>query len=339
MDRLKVGLIGAGDVARSAHMPSFAANPKVEVVAIADPNTQDAQTLAEQYSIAKVVANYHEILDDPAITAVDLCVPYHLHSEITMAALNAGKHVICDKPIGLNIEEADRMIAAADERGLWLLVMLNQRFLPINVKVKKLLQEKQIGKPFLINAFITGDMIARMSDASDWLGTWDRAGGGAFFDAGTHLIDLMRYWFGEPTAVSATLKQLLTNQENKGDDNASVTLEFGNDLIANLLISYTVENEPWSEKRFIYGTEGDLSMINEALIPIFFVKDSIPSIIEVEHRTDWWKWSIDLALKNFVDTILEGAQPTVTKEDARAALKIVTAAYQSAREGRRVEIG
>lgn len=338
MERLKIGLVGAGDVARAAHMPSFAENRKVEVAAVADPDTQSAQSLAERYGIPKVVTDYREVLSDPSVGAVDICVPHFLHYPIAMDALNAGKHVICEKPIAMNLEEADRMIEAAHEMGLWLLVTLNQRFLPIHRKVKEYLNDRRLGKPFLVNAYITGDVMLLMNDAYHWKGTWDRAGGGAFFDTGTHLVDLMHYWFGEPKAVTATLKRLVAKPENKADDNAAVTLEYDDDLIANLVVSYTVENEPWSEKKFIYGTGGDISMINEAAVPMFFVENSSPQIVDVEHNAAWWDWSIDRALRHFVDCIAEGAEPIVTAEDARAALKTILAAYQSAGEGRRVEV-
>ena len=166
----------------------------------------------------------------------------------------------------------------------------------------------------------------------------DRSGGGAFFDTGTHIVDLMHYWFGTPTAVSATLKRLVVTPDNKGDDNAAVTFEYGDDMIANLIVSYTMNNEPWSEKKFIYGTGGDIAMISEAVVPMFYVHDSRPEMVEVEHRDDWWSWSIDLALGHFVDCILEGAEPLVTAEDARAALKSILAAYRSAGEKRRIEV-
>ena len=338
MNTLRIGLIGAGDVARAAHAPSFAQNRKVELVAVADPDTRSAQSLAEQCGIRRVVADYHEILDDPSVAAVDVCVPHHLHYQVTMDALNAGKHVICEKPIAMNLEEADRMIRAAHELGLWLLVLLNQRFLPIHRKVKELLTDGRLGKPFLVNAYITGDVLVRMNDAYDWKGTWDRAGGGAFFDTGTHIVDLMHYWFGEPTAVTASLKRLMAKPENKADDNAAVTLEYDDDLIANLVVSYTVENEPWSEKKFIYGTSGDISMISEATVPIFLVENSSPQIVEVEHNAAWWGWSIDRALRHFVDCVTENVEPVVTAEDARATLKTILAAYRSASEGRRVEV-
>ena len=338
METLRIGLIGAGDVARAAHLPSFAANKKVEIAAVADPDTASAGSVAQHFGIGKVVEDYHEILDDPSISAVDICAPHYLHYQIAMDALNEGKHVICEKPIAMNLEEADGMIEAAHELGLWLLITLNQRFMPIHRKVKEFITGGRLGKPFLVNAQIVGNVMTPLSDANHWKNTWDRAGGGAFFDTGTHIIDLMHYWFGEPTAVNASLKRLITKPENKADDNAAVILEYDDDLIANLIISYSQENEPWSEKKFIFGTGGNIAMISEAAVPMFFVVDNSPEMVEVEHKADWWAWSHDLALRHFVDCILENAEPIVTAEDARAALKTILAAYQSAKEGRRVEI-
>lgn len=339
MEKLKLGIIGAGDVARAAHIPSFAANKKVEVAAVADPDTASARSAAEHFGIGKVVEDYHEILDDPSIAAVDICAPHYLHYQITMDALNEGKHVICEKPIAMNLDEADRMIEAARELGLWLLITLNQRFMPIHRKVKEFITSGRLGKPFLAHAHLLGNVMTPLSDANHWKNTWDRAGGGAFFDTGTHIVDLMHYWFGEPTAVSATLKRLITKPENKADDNAAVTLEYDDDLIANLLVSYTQENEPWTEKKFIFGTGGNIAMISESAVPMFFVSDNSPEMVDVEHKADWWAWSHDLALRHFVDCILENAEPVVTAEDARSALKTILAAYESDKQGRRMEIG
>ncbi|MDI6827801.1 MAG: Gfo/Idh/MocA family oxidoreductase [Armatimonadota bacterium] len=338
MDRLRIGIIGAGDVARSAHVPSFAENSRVEIAVVADPDFGAAQSLAEKYGIPKVIEDYHEILNDETISAVDITVPHYLHYAITMDCLNAGKHVICEKPIAMSLEEADRMVETAHELGLWLLITLNQRFLPIHRKLKEMLDDGRLGKPFLVNAYITGDVLARLDDAYDWKSTWDRAGGGAFFDTGTHIVDLMHYWFGQPTAVMASMKKLITKPENKADDNASVILEWDDDIIANLVVSYTVDQEPWSEKKFIYCTEGDVSMISEAAVPMFLVRNGSPEIIEVEHNANWWDWSLDRCLRHFVDCILDGVEPIVTEEDARAALKTILAAYESARQGKRVEI-
>jgi predicted dehydrogenase len=338
MSILRVGVIGAGDVAQAAHLPSLTSNPKVEVAAIADPDMISARSAAERFNIPKVVADYREIIDDPSIAAVDVCVPHYLHYQITMEALNEGKHVILEKPIAMNLDEADRMIGAAHELGLWLLVDLNQRYLPIHRKVKEFLDDGRLGTPFLVNAVITGNVLRLMNDPYSWKGTWDRAGGGAFFDTGTHVVDLLHYWFGKPTAVTAVLKRLITSQDNKADDNAVVTFEYDDGLVCNIVVSYTVEQEPWSEKKFIYGTNANVSMTNEAAVPLFLIQNGVSQVVEVEHRADWWPWSHDLTLRNFIDVILEGEEPLVTEEDARDALKTVLYAYNSAREGKRIEI-
>jgi len=338
MERLKIAVIGAGDVALAAHMPSFSANAKVELAAVADPDVRAAQSLAKIYDVPIVVEDYHGILDDPSIGAVDISVPHYLHYSTVMDSLNAGKHVICEKPIAMNLEEADTMIETAHDLGLWLLITLNQRFLPIHRKFKEILDEGRIGKPFLVNAVITGNVLTRLDDALDWKNTWDRAGGGAFFDTGTHIVDLMHHWFGPPTSVTASLKKLVSRPENKADDNAAVILEWGDDLIATLNVSYTVDHEPWSEKKFIYGTGADVSIINEATVPMLMMQNGIPTVVEVEHNADWWPWSHDLCLRNFVDTILGVAEPLVTATEARDVLKTILAAYESARQGTKIEI-
>ncbi len=171
MDRLNIALIGAGDVASAAHMPSYAENPQARVAAIADPDVTSARSLAGRYGIERVVADYHELLDDGSINAVDICTPHDLHCPIAMDALNAGKHVIVDKPIAVNLEEADRMIRAAHELELRLLVVLNQRFLPAHRAIREMISGGQLGTPFLMNAIIAGDVLRLMNDPYHWKGS------------------------------------------------------------------------------------------------------------------------------------------------------------------------
>lgn len=335
MAALRLGIVGAGDVARYAHMPAFWENPRVEVMAISDPNVAAANSVAQDFGIPNVYADYSELLADASIEAVDVCAPHYLHHEIVMAALDAGKHVICEKPIAMNLDEADAMIARAQELGLRLLVVLNQRFLPIHQKVKEYIGSGKLGRPFLANGIILGNVIERMNDANSWKGTWEFAGGGVLFDTGTHMIDLMHYWFGQPTAVSAVVRRLVATPENKADDNASVVLEYP-DMMANVLLSYSVDNEPWSEKKFVYGTGGDLSVISETAVPMFYVTENAPQLVDVEHSPAWAGWSHKMALAHLVDCIIDGTEPFVTPHDARAALRTILAAYEASASGCRV---
>ncbi|MHB1458472.1 MAG: Gfo/Idh/MocA family protein [Armatimonadota bacterium] len=336
MDKLNIGLIGAGGISLYSHMPSFSKNPYVEVSAVADPNLDAANRIAENFGVDKVTDDYHAILSDSSIDTVDICVPHNLHYRLVMDALNAGKDVILEKPISMNLEEADEMIATADKVGKRLLVSLNQRFLPIHRKVKEMLDDGSIGKPFLANLIILGNVVGDLNNPSNWRGKWDESGGGALFDSGTHVIDIMRYWFGEPTAVTAVLKNLLCTQKDKADDNASVIFEYDDNLIVNIGVSFTIENEPWSEKKFVYGTGGNVTLINEAAVPMFYLKANAPELIDVEHNANWHSWSVDKALTHFVDVLRGEAEPFVTAQEARETLRMILGAYQASKEGRRI---
>jgi predicted dehydrogenase len=338
MSKLNIGLIGAGGISLYSHMPSFSKNPYAEVTAVADPNLEAANRIAENFGVAKVTNDYHAILSDNNIDTVDICVPHNMHYQLVIDALNAGKNVILEKPISMNLKEADEMIATADKVGKRLLVALNQRFLPIHRKVKEMLEDGSIGKPFLANIWILGNVVADLNNPLNWRGKWDESGGGALFDSGTHVIDIMRYWFGEPTAVTAVLKNLVCTQKDKADDNASVIFEYDNNLIVNIGVSFTVENEPWSEKKFIYGSGGNVSVINEAAVPMFYLKANTPELIDVEHNSNWHSWSVDKALTHFVDVLRGEAEPFVTAREARETLKTILAAYQASKEGRRIEL-
>lgn len=338
MDKLNIGLIGAGGISLYSHMPSFSKNSYADVTAVADLNMAAAQNIADQFGVCKVTDDYHAILSDGAIDTVDICVPHNLHYQMVMDSLNAGKNVILEKPIAMNLAEADEMIETANRLGKWLLVALNQRFLPIHRKVKEMLDDGRIGKPFLANIWILGNVLADLNNPDNWRGTWGRAGGGALFDSGTHVVDIMRYWFGEPTAVTAVLKNLVSTGEDKADDNASVIFEYGNDLIVNIGVSFTIENEPWSEKKLIFGTGGNVSIINEATVPMFYMKANAPELIDVEHQANWHSWSVDKALTHFVDCIRGAETPFVTADEARETLKMILAAYQAAKECRRIRL-
>lgn len=338
MDTLNIGIIGAGGISLYSHMPSLNKNPRAKVVAVADINLDSAQRLAKQFDIPYITDNYKDLLDDSNISTIDICVPHHLHYPITMDSLNAGKHVILEKPIAMNLVEADEMIATADRLNKRFFVSLNQRFLPAHNKVKQMLEEGLMGNPFLANIWILGNVIAEFNDPNNWRGKWDRAGGGALFDSGTHAVDLMRYWFGEPMAVTAVLRNLLSTIEGNADDNASALFEFNSGLMVNVGVSLTVTHEPWSEKKFIYGTGGDVSIISESSVPMFYVKDDSPQIIDVEHEANWQALSVDRALSHFIDCILTGKAPMVSARDARETLRTILAAYQSSAEEKRVPL-
>lgn len=333
---VKIGIIGAGLVAR-VHMHAYLANPRAQVVAIADVDPDARSCLAWQGNLERSFADYHELLNVRDLDAVDICLPHYLHHEVVLAALERGIDVICEKPIAMTLAEADEMIASADRAGRQLLIVLNQRFLPFHLRAKELLEAGVIGRPFLAIGRILGSELPRMADPDHWKGTWDRAGGGALADTGTHLIDIFNHLFGPVEAVSAVAKRLVVEAPNKGDDNAAVSLEFKSGVLASLIISYSVTSRPWSEKKDIYGTEGSLHLCNESSAPLQLARDGQLEPIRVAHDPEWWPYSITRCLNHFIKCLTGDDKPAVTPRDAREALRIALLAYKAWREGRTIQ--
>ena len=135
---IKVGIIGCGKIAQVRHIPEYAANPHVEVYGFYDINQDRTAELAEKYG-GKAYASYQELLADESIEAVSVCTANHAHAEVTIAALKAGKHVLCEKPMAVTLEECEAMVAAAKESGKYLMIGQNQRLAKAHAKAKELI--------------------------------------------------------------------------------------------------------------------------------------------------------------------------------------------------------
>ncbi|NMB01826.1 MAG: Gfo/Idh/MocA family oxidoreductase [Firmicutes bacterium] len=335
---LRMGIIGGGSIAR-VHLEAYAAMDNVRLLGLADPNEQILSDVYRSGKIERVTSDYRELINEPNIDVVDICVPHHLHHKITLDALKAGKHVILEKPIALTIEEADEMIEVAEKLNRRLFVSLNQRFLPAHITAKQLLDAKKIGKPFLAVAVCIGDEFERMNDPNSWKGTWEQGGGGVLADTGTHFVDILQYFFGPAKAVNATTKRLVVSAKNKADDTSTVTLEFGNGVLGELVLTYSATANQWAESKDIYGTAGSLHISGDPASPLKVVYNrGLPRHVEVGSSSSWQNFSIRKALEHFVDCILYGRSSLVTACDARETLKTVLSAYQAAREGRRIQL-
>ena len=145
MSKLKIGVIGCGSIARFRHLPEYAANKNVEIVAVCDIVEDRVKETAEMYN-AKAYTNYEELLADESIDAISVCLPNYLHATVSIAASNAGKHVLCEKPMATSREEAQQMIEAASNNNKKLMIGHNQRFVPSHEKARQLIANGAIGK-------------------------------------------------------------------------------------------------------------------------------------------------------------------------------------------------
>ena len=334
---IRMGVIGAGAIS-DVHLMALAAHDHVEVTCIADPDAEARERQAEKYGVGRSVADYREMLERSDLDAVDIAVPHYLHCPITLDALSAGLHVICEKPIGLNLEEADRMIEAAKRSKGRLLIKQYQRCAEHHMVAKEIIDSGEIGDVYLMTGLFIVQQSGIENDPDNWRGTWDKAGGGILIDGGVHLVDLMQFMLGRAAAVSATAKRLVADLPHKADDTTSVTIEYERGAIGSLVCANcdTSLAELTAEKGF-YGTRGSLRMFQDG--PLTRLIRSAGGVSEeILTVENWWTKANVAVVTHLVDCLVDGTEPNVSLAEARHDLEVVLAAYRSANEGRRVAI-
>jgi len=335
---LKVGVIGAGSVMRAAHAGAYEGRDDVRVAAIAEPVAEWRQALGERLGCDVFFDSYEELLARADVDAVDICLPHWLHGPTVMAALNAGKHVILDKPIALSLAEADEMIATAKAKDLKFFVALNQRFHAPHREMHAICAGGTEGQPFLAIMHVLGDEFANMNNPGHWKGDKEKAGGGALLDTGTHIFDLSRWWFGRPKTISCQGGRFVVEPENKAEDNVIVTLGYDH-MMVNLLVSYTACSDPWTEDKAIYFRDASYHLSfdpDRALRKVTGKGAGEPIAVQAEEA--WWSASVSACVSHFLDCILGKATPEYGPEAAREVLELLELAYTAMREGRTVEV-
>ena len=208
---IRIGIIGCGKIAQVRHLPEYAANPHVELAGYYDLNTQRAQEMAAQYG-GKVYESYFDLLNDPSIDAVSICVENRSHAEITTYALYAGKHVLCEKPMAVTLAECESMVAAAERNGKYLMIGHNMRFDPVHRRAKQLLDRGVIGDVITFRAVLGNAGPEGWSvDEGTWFFDKNKAALGALSDMGIHKVDLLQYLTGQKV-IETTAKVMTLNK-------------------------------------------------------------------------------------------------------------------------------
>lgn len=208
---LKVGIIGCGSIAKQRHGYEYFHNSDVEIKGFYDLIPERAQALVDLYG-GKVYAGVDELLADPEIDAVSVCMANAFHAEISIKALKAGKHVLCEKPMAVSLEECEAMVAAAKESGKRLMIGHNQRLAPAHKKAKEILSSGALGRVITFQSTFGHkgpEMWSMDKSANTWFFKKASASFGSMADLGIHKIDLMRYLIGsEITSVYSSMKVL-----------------------------------------------------------------------------------------------------------------------------------
>ncbi len=342
---IKIGVIGCGKIAQVRHIPEYAANPHVEITGFYDVNRERAEELAKKYGAA-AYASYGELLADKEIDAVSVCAANNAHAEISIAALKAGKHVLCEKPMAVTLEECEAMVSAAKEAGKYLMIGQNQRLAKAHVKAKELIAAGAIGKVLTFRTiFGHGGPETWSVDPGKnvWFFDKSKAAMGAMADLGIHKTDLIQYILGEKIVETQAVLTTLDKRDASGemigvDDNAVCIYKTESGAIGTMTASWTYYGAE-DNTTVIYGTKGIMRLYDD---PKYSVKVIYVDGTETDYQIDQIQTNdnqtssgvIDL----FVKCLVEDTPPEISGESVLQAMRAVFASIRSSEEGRAVRV-
>lgn len=342
---IKAGVAGCGSIAVYRHIPEYLANPDAKLIGVFDIVYDRAEAVARQYGV-KAFRSYEEMLEDPEIEAVSICTANQFHAEMAIAALKAGKNVLCEKPMATSVEDAQKMIQAAKEAGRTLMVGHNQRLNPIHIRAKQLLNSGVIGKPLTFRTFFMHkgpETWSADKGRNTWFFNKKAAFMGAMCDLGIHKIDLLRWLlddeFCEVTAMLGTVDKRDANGELIGiDDNGMCILKTRGGVMGILGAGWTCYSGE-ENGTVIYGQKGVMRLNEDPEYTIVVERSDGEKICfktgamqTNDNQTN--SGVIDM----FVSSLKNGVQPELSGEEGLAALATVIACAKSSEERRWVSI-
>jgi predicted dehydrogenase len=258
MKRVKIGLIGCGKIADCAHTPALLdLNKKAKITALFDLNQKAAESLKKKYSLDSEIYSSVEELLQSDVDGVIISTPNVTHCPLTLEALQAGKNVLVEKPMAINLKDADKMISFANKKGLHLQVNQSLRFNAAYAKIKKLIDEGAIGKPIHIRCLraSTNSPDKGWSPGAKWF-IQKSSGGGIIMDIAVHMADAMGWYFGKAKSVFAVSSSRI--KESDVPDNVTALFDFENGATGVLELSWTLPSGVGLLE--IYGDKGSIRM-------------------------------------------------------------------------------
>lgn len=201
METVKIAVIGCGQIAKS-HIRAYLQNKRVEIVYLCDAVAQRAQAAVEKFGCGTAVSDYRQVLEDPQIDAVSVCTPNHMHAEIAMAAMKAGKHVLCEKPAGRTLEEVLAMQEAQHQTGKILNIGVVNRFNDQVNRIREYIQAGRLGEVY--HVYLSFRSHREIPGLGGAFTNKAIAGGGVLVDWGVHFLDLVMYCLGDPKPVTVS---------------------------------------------------------------------------------------------------------------------------------------
>lgn len=336
--KIKWGVIGCGVISRT-HLEGAAMSDCAEVVAVCDIVREKAEEKAKLYDVKKVYTDYMDLINDPEVEAISVCVPSGIHGEVCIAAANAKKHILCEKPVEITKEKIDAIEKAVKENGVKLACVFQMRYDEPFQITKKAVEDGLFGKPVMASAYLKFNRDQAYYDKDAWRGTWALDGGGCLMNQGVHGIDLMTWILGDVESVYAKC----ANKVRKGievEDTAMAIVQFKNGCTATIEGSTccypgmleTFEFHFEKGSIIVKDVEGivewkmqgeDLPMPTWGKVEAVSAKDDPTKLVSTSHF---------LLISDLCRAIRENTDPYITIDSARKGVELILAIYESSQK-------
>lgn len=343
-DKVRVGIIGVGNIAQNAHIPAYLKNKDVELVAVCDLNEERAKAVAEKHNIKHVAKDINALVALDDVDAVSICTWNNAHATAALAAASAGKHILCEKPMAMDTAEAKAMCEIARKNNIVFMMGFVNRFRSDSRLIKEMADAGKFGDIYYSKA----GWLRRRGTPLGWFTDLSKAGGGPVIDIGVHVIDLTWYLMGKPKpiSVSATTHKKIGDYKTKGvsrwmaldtdnlvfetEDSAAGFIRFENGASMHFEVSWAINAKDTGIFSYIFGDKAGASLSPLVLYreEEDYLMDSTPTVANEN--------SFQNEIDHFIECIKEGKEPIATAEDGVLVQKMLNGIYDSARLGKEV---
>ena len=338
--KVKVGIIGCGKIAQT-HAKSLSMLDEADFVAVCDMDSARAREFAEQFGVPNVFSDMNEMLTSGLVEAVMCCTPHPVHERVVVAAAEAGIHVLCEKPMAITLEEADRMIEATDEAGVAFGVIFQRRWWPAAQRIRAAIDAGKLGHLTIGECQVKIDRNRAYFESDPWRGKWATEGGGVLMNQAVHAIDMFAWFMGKPVEVTGRYATHVHGDYIDVEDTAVATLVFENGALGTILAASTfrpafgfrvaVTGDCGATASVWERNEGDQGITD--IWTIAGEEEQVAGWLEAESGGLGFPGFHALQIQDFLQAVRDGREPAVTGRDGKNALAIILGIYESSRTG------
>jgi UDP-N-acetyl-2-amino-2-deoxyglucuronate dehydrogenase len=327
--QVRFAVVGCGGIAKS-HFTGIEQTDAAVLVAVCDADPERAKEYGELYGV-RSYTEYTELLASDEVDVVCLCTPSGMHADQTIQAAHAGKHIVCEKPMAITLEDARRMMEVCEANRVKLATIFPRRMTPASIFAKRLIDEGRLGRLSLCSGYVKFYRDQAYYDRAGWRGTWAMDGGGAMMNQGIHTIDLLQWLAGPVESLRGYARSVLRRIEV--EDTAVVSLQYRSGALGAIEATTTAYHQP-NHRIVIHGEYGTLILTDDEITTLEVQGDpiEIPSFPSFSLFPDGHTAQI----RDMAQAIIEDRAPIVTGKDGIHSLEIILGSYESQKYSREI---